>query len=92
MGPFAGFALKVSIISRLFTRLKQQMPQETKPLEAGKIKNQNQVDSSPKVIDMEEKRIEPRSCLSLYFIGCFYRREKTRRYKRMLKKARTKLE
>ena len=50
------------------------------------------MDSSPKVKGMEEKRIKPRSCLSLYFIGCFYHRGKTRRYKRMLKKAQTKLE
>ena len=51
----------------------------------------NQVDSS-RVVGMEEKRIESRSCFSLYFIGYFFRRGKTRRYKRMLKNARTKLE
>ena len=51
----------------------------------------NQVDAA-KVVGMEEKRIEPLSCFSLYFIGCFWRRGKTRRYKRMLKKAQQKLE
>ena len=50
----------------------------------------NQVDSA-KVVGMEEKRIETLSCFSLYFIGCFCQRGKTRRYKRMLKKAQSKL-
>ena len=41
---------------------------------------------------MEGRPIEPRTCFSMYFIGCFYHRARNRRYKFMVAKAQTKLE
>ena len=37
--------------------------------------------------DPKKQKIESRGCLSIYFIGCFFNRDQTRRYKKMLMKS-----
>ena len=87
VGPFASFALRVALMASFFAPYNGESNDGKSHLEFKALK----IDEDPSKLHRRSSRwrkvIKKRSCLGLYLIGCFYKRNKSRRYREMLEES-----
>ena len=92
VAPFSSFALKVSLMVGLFSPMKTKIDGDQNTLKQDdKSKSAHGDTNRKKVKEEPQTKIENRSCLGLYLIGCFYKRGKAKEYRRLLAQSKSRL-
>ena len=81
VAPFSSFTLKVSLMVSLFRPALSKVDEDQST-----IRDESKQTESIRNSFNEDrpKKLETKSCFSLHLLGCFYKRDKAKEYKRML--------